>query len=268
VIKDSEDATIATYDNLFYGQYADTSSLWGGSSAEGDDDYVVTTDPVVSSISTGQSLKFIPDVNNTGACTITPNGIATYNIKTTAGVDPSTDDIVADQVTELVFDGTNMVLVTNAAINGANITAGTVDTAQMADSSITEAKITDGAVTADKITTLDDSLVFSASDAFKLAEFNDVGTIAAAVTPEPIVDTATRITSAGASRSVELPAAGATDKFFCMGYNDSAYDVKLYPASGDYIGNTSSGSHYVNLSSYECFLAFCVDGTTWVVVTT
>ena len=85
---------------------ADTSSA--------NDTYGGTITPAPDSLNTGMVLFMTVGVNNTGACTIAPNGLTAKSVKTASGADPANSDIVTTGVSILVYDGTNWVLINPA----------------------------------------------------------------------------------------------------------------------------------------------------------
>jgi hypothetical protein len=81
VIKDSADVTKYTYDNLFFGIDND-SSLYAGSSTGAANTYNLTIAPNISSSSdlNGMVVSFLAHQSNTGAATVSVNGLAALSI--------------------------------------------------------------------------------------------------------------------------------------------------------------------------------------------
>lgn len=85
------------------------SWIYLGASAEWDDDYVVTWTPTVSALVTGMRIRWLADVANTGACTLTIDATSTTSIKTKDWNDPQ-DWVVRVGMNEAIYDWTNFVL--------------------------------------------------------------------------------------------------------------------------------------------------------------
>lgn len=91
-------------------QVVKNSLCYGGASAAGTDTYAVNLPISPGSYAAGRRYSFIADVANTGACTINFNSIGAASIKLQDGSDPYTNAIIPDQIVEVEYDGTNMVL--------------------------------------------------------------------------------------------------------------------------------------------------------------
>lgn len=91
-------------------QVVDNALCYGGASAAGSDTYAVNLAVSPGAYAAGQRYSFIADVANTGACTINFNTIGAADIKMMDGTDPVNNMIIANQPVELIYDGTNMVL--------------------------------------------------------------------------------------------------------------------------------------------------------------
>lgn len=97
----------------------DGTPFWAADSASGTDNYVVTLDPPVTSYTAGLFLHFSPNTNNTGVATINLNGVGSNIIKKGDGtVDLEDDDLVADNIYLLVYNGSNFVLVSGGSAGG------------------------------------------------------------------------------------------------------------------------------------------------------
>lgn len=68
-------------------------------------------------------MRFIPLNNNTGASTVNLAGLGALNIKTSGGIDPGANAIVAGQITELAYDGTNAIIY-NTSVSGSEFSTG------------------------------------------------------------------------------------------------------------------------------------------------
>jgi len=78
--------------------------------ATGNDTYVVTLSPVPAAYVAGMRIKMKVDVANTGACTINVNSLGAKSIYKNVTKPLLAGDILADQIIELVYDGTNFQL--------------------------------------------------------------------------------------------------------------------------------------------------------------
>lgn len=79
----------------------------------GDDAYIITTGLSLSALIAGMKFVIKPTTANTGACTLTVDNVAAKNIKVidAAGTrDPLTSEIVAGMCAQLLYDGTNFIL--------------------------------------------------------------------------------------------------------------------------------------------------------------
>jgi hypothetical protein len=74
----------------------------------GADAYAITLAPAIAAYTTGQVFRFYPATANTGAATLAVNGLAAKSIKKHKDVDLSDNDIKIGQIVEVVYDGTNM----------------------------------------------------------------------------------------------------------------------------------------------------------------
>lgn len=74
------------------------------------DAYAITTVPAITAYATGQRFSFKANTLNTGACTLNVCGLGAKTIKKNVSSDLSTGDILANQIVEVEYDGTNMQL--------------------------------------------------------------------------------------------------------------------------------------------------------------
>lgn len=72
--------------------------------------YAVTLSPAITAYTTGLTFSFMAANTNTGASTIAVNGLAAKNFRKSVSVALSAGDIVAGQVYEVVYDGTNFLI--------------------------------------------------------------------------------------------------------------------------------------------------------------
>ena len=84
-----------------------------GEPAVGTDSYAYNPSPAFSAYVAGMRLTFKADVANTGAATLNINSLGAKTIKKNYNQDLATGDIVAGQIVEVVYDGTNFQLVSS-----------------------------------------------------------------------------------------------------------------------------------------------------------
>lgn len=77
----------------------------------GTDSYAITCSPAPTAYTTGMRFTFKAGTANTGACSLNVNSLGAKTIKKNVSNDLSTGDILANQIVEVVYDGTNFQLV-------------------------------------------------------------------------------------------------------------------------------------------------------------
>ena len=95
----------------------------------GTDSYVITLSPAITAYVTNAEYRFIAGTANTGAATININGLGAKTIKKAAGgltTDLADNDIRAGQPVVLIYDGTNMQMVSTLG-NASGGGSGTVN---------------------------------------------------------------------------------------------------------------------------------------------
>jgi hypothetical protein len=78
---------------------------------------VVTLAPAPTVYTTGMRIWVKVNATNTGAATINVNGIGAKSIKKITGGDPSPGELFATSIVELVYDGTNFLLLTFSSVS-------------------------------------------------------------------------------------------------------------------------------------------------------
>jgi hypothetical protein len=73
--------------------------------------YTVSLTPPATTYNTGMRVAFNPDTTNTGAASLKLNSLGAIPIKAIGTRDVDTGRIVANQIVEVIYDGTNFVLV-------------------------------------------------------------------------------------------------------------------------------------------------------------
>lgn len=84
---------------------------YSGVDSVGTDSYAITPTPALTAYVTGQSFTFVAGTANTGAASLNVSGLGAKTIKKYGSQDLQTGDILSGQVVEVVYDGTNMQLV-------------------------------------------------------------------------------------------------------------------------------------------------------------
>lgn len=77
----------------------------------GTDSYAISPSPAITAYTAGQTFTFKAGTANTGACTLNVSGLGAKTIKKEVSTDMETGDILANQIVTVVYDGTNMQLV-------------------------------------------------------------------------------------------------------------------------------------------------------------
>lgn len=118
IVKTSADVTVQTLDDLVFGQPSD-EIYYGGQTTGAANTYVMSTTSGLSAYAAGQMFVFLSHQNSTGASTLNVDGLGAKAIKTTwsTGLDTLVRDIYAGQIVVVVYNGTDMILV-SAPSNG------------------------------------------------------------------------------------------------------------------------------------------------------
>lgn len=88
--------------------------------ASGTDAYEITTVPAITSYTAGQRFSFKAGTANTGACTLNVCGLGVKTIKKNTVSDLETGDIVANQIVDVVYDGTYMQMTSVSPLISSN----------------------------------------------------------------------------------------------------------------------------------------------------
>lgn len=114
--------------------------------AGGTDAYAITVTPAPTAYVTGQVFRFKANTANTGTATLNVNSLGAKTIKkpaASAPADLATGDIIANQIVEVVYNGTDFVTFSTLSASPQGIDAGVVT----AVSGITSTTTTDRTVT-------------------------------------------------------------------------------------------------------------------------
>jgi hypothetical protein len=125
VVKTSTDVLIGTFDGLpaINDPYS-INSLLG--SVTGTNAIAATATPAVTAYATGATYSFIAANTNTGAATLSIDGLAAKSITKNSSVALTAGDIQAGKLTWVEYDGTTFQLLNNI-IYGGSITNGTIN---------------------------------------------------------------------------------------------------------------------------------------------
>lgn len=94
--------------------------------AQANDTYVITLDPVPTSLVNGMTLRFKANTANTGPATLNVNGLGALAIVTGVSTALATGDILANQVCEVIYNSTGTVW---QLVNPVPITSSTIESA-------------------------------------------------------------------------------------------------------------------------------------------
>jgi hypothetical protein len=127
--------------------YQDLAKIYAAD-AQASDTYVITLSPVPGSYTNGMMVHFKANTANTGACTINVNGLGAKSIKKNYNVDPATNDILANQIVSLIYDGTNFQMLSPSGGVGTIISSTVLTGAAVAVTTGTAADVTSISLTA------------------------------------------------------------------------------------------------------------------------
>lgn len=106
----------------------DGSTLYAADSV-GSDSYAITLAPAITAYATGQVFRFKAGTANTGAASLNVNGLGAITLKKNYNSDLATGDILANQLVEVVYDGTNFQLLSPVASSAVVATQSDQETA-------------------------------------------------------------------------------------------------------------------------------------------
>lgn len=229
-VTDSSGNTLPGYpvDNISWAQLL---SLYGGVDTGVANGYILSFASPYSGYSNGMLIYWIPGANNTGASTINVNGFGPVNITNPSGSALGANQIIAGQITEIIYYQTGFQLISVANFTG--VTIGTFGT----ETVINSASTTDlGSATAH---------VVSVSGTTTITSF---GTSASLSAPIYVVRFAAALTLTHNATSLILPWAGnivtsAGDSLLAEYLGSGNWKVLLYQS--DYV---QSGSFTATLT--------------------
>jgi hypothetical protein len=114
IIKDSDDTTIQTLDDLIFGQPSD-EIYYGGQTTGAVNTYVMSTTSGLSAYAAGQVFIFRAHQTNSTTCTLNVDGLGAKTIKTTygSGLELNTGQIRSGALIVVSYNGTDMILVSS-----------------------------------------------------------------------------------------------------------------------------------------------------------
>lgn len=109
LIKDSSDATLYTWDNLYFSRVTTATSSWpdiyGGTSSGSANAITVTVPLSLTSYSAGQQFSLISNQTVSGATTLNVNGIGAVSVvKYDTGAALNTGDIITNELITVIYD--------------------------------------------------------------------------------------------------------------------------------------------------------------------
>lgn len=108
-------AAVLTVDpaTLVTSKYGRGTNYYGyAADAGANDTYAITCSPAPTAYTAGDRFTFKANTANTGAATLNVNSLGAKTIKKNYNGDLSNNDILANQIVEVVYDGTNMQIMT------------------------------------------------------------------------------------------------------------------------------------------------------------
>ncbi len=83
--------------------------------------YAVTLRPAITAYTTGLSITFQAASANTASCTLAVNGLTATTIKKNVSTNLAANDILANQIVTVVYDGTNFQMISPTAATGTDV---------------------------------------------------------------------------------------------------------------------------------------------------
>lgn len=109
----------------------------------GTDAYAITITPAITAYAAGQRFTFKAGTANTGPCTLNVSALGAKDIKKNYNEALITGDILANQIVEVVYDGTNMQMVSKAPIPTPTVQTFTAQAATTLGSTTTRFDVTE-----------------------------------------------------------------------------------------------------------------------------
>lgn len=109
VIKDSDDATVYTWDDLTY-KLLDSDTYYSGNSTGSSNAYALSNSIPISAYVEGQRFSFFPNFTNTGSATVNIDSLGPKAIKYPYGDTLIGAEIRQNNIAEIQYDGTDFIL--------------------------------------------------------------------------------------------------------------------------------------------------------------
>lgn len=115
VVKDANDSTIYTWDNLNFLDVTDPLTVqYAADTGTGGTHYLIAPSPAISAYTAGQTFVILANQTNGGACDLNVNGLGAKSIKMPDGADPGAGVIQSGTVYMVTYNGTDFRLMTGA----------------------------------------------------------------------------------------------------------------------------------------------------------
>jgi hypothetical protein len=220
------------------GQVQDGSLLWGGTATDGGVagvNYDITVPVAPSAYAAGQMFRFIANNSNGGAATLNVNALGDKNIlRQDATSNLEASDIVADGIVDVVYDGTQFLLLNNEAPWG---------DANFEDDAFTTAKVNVDDIGDDVDFAEDTGVGFVPA----VETSKSAGTTGSPTSITYIVSEFTGAVSHAGNGYARLPTAdGNEGKLFYVAHHGTGDELRVYPQVGEQI-STNSPSAYVEV---------------------
>lgn len=121
----AQDLVTRNYADATYAPMSTASYTGGTSTGTANAQVLATLTPTGFTLTAGKRIVFIPGFTNTVACTMTANALAAKNIfkmGPAGAIALSGGEIVANQLAELIYDGTQFILIANAVTTTGPVT--------------------------------------------------------------------------------------------------------------------------------------------------
>lgn len=123
IVKDSDDTTLYTWDNLLFGLDDDTS-IWAGTSTGSSNAYAIAPSPAITALAAGQRFTFLANHTSSGAATLNVSGLGATTLKNTDGSAIGASDIASGGLYEAAYNGTDFQLVGQAIATPVAVASG------------------------------------------------------------------------------------------------------------------------------------------------
>jgi hypothetical protein len=116
VIKDSDDNTLYTFDDLSFGSEYSPGTYWAGTASLSTNAFSATLSPAILAYETGLRVSFKAGGAITGAATLNLNSLGAKNITKANGDSLVSGEIASNQIVEAVYDGTSFRIISGLVL--------------------------------------------------------------------------------------------------------------------------------------------------------